>query len=277
MAEPSIYDFMDFRAFLAAWHASQQNNDAEFTKTAVSHRLGLPRTRGYFGDVLSGKKVTDTFLERFCVLLDLRRDEDRYFRCLVRFNQAETPEEKELALDLLTSLRKTPVAALAKDAWDYYRHWRHGAIRALLSLGEFDEKAICRAAAKLHASLTPGQVRDSLELLERLDLVTRSKDGRYAPTTHTLASPEYARDEVFRLLQVQQLDLVRAALLVPGDGNRAIATNLVSMSESAWTRLRERLDQFRSEVRSIVHSDTEPADRVALIAHILLPLHEAQP
>jgi uncharacterized protein (TIGR02147 family) len=277
MTEPNVYEFMDFRAYLVEWYAFRHSNDTKFTKTIVSHRLGLPRTRGYFGDVLSGKKVTDTFLERFCALLDLRRDEDRYFRCLVRFNQAETPEEKELTLELLTSLRKTPVAALARDAWEYYRHWHHGAIRALLSVGLSDEKAICKAAAKLHASLTPGQVRASLELLERLELVRRSKSDGYAPTTRTLASPEYARDEVFRLLQVQQLDLVRAALLVPGDGSRAIATNLVSMSESAWTRVRERLDQFRSEVRSIIHSDNEPADRVALIAHILLPLHEAQP
>jgi len=134
-----IYEFTDFRAWLGAWHAARQVEDPGFTRTEVSHRLGLPKTRGYFSDVLSGKRVSDTFVERFCELLDLPRAEERYFRTLVRFDQAETPEEKELALEQMISLNRAPATELASADWRYYRDWRHGALRALLETGEHDE------------------------------------------------------------------------------------------------------------------------------------------
>lgn len=276
MISPLIYEFTDFRAWLAAWHAVRQAAEPAFTRTEVSHRLGLPRTRGYFSDVISGKRVSDTFLERFCELLDLPRAEERYFRTLVRFDQAETPEEKELALEQMISLNRAPATELASADWRYYRDWRHGALRALLETGDHDESSLPKAAAKLHASFTPGQVKESLSLLLDLGLVRKS-GSHLKPTGKTLASPLWGRDEVFRLLQAQQLDLVRQALLHPGDGTRAVATNLVSVSAEGQDRIRQILERCRAEIRAVVHRDDEPADRILLLANVLLPLHEARP
>lgn len=274
MDNPDIYEYADFRKYLSDWQTVRQTQDPVFTKTHVSHLLGLPRTRGYFSDILGGKRVSDTFLERFVDILDLSRERTRFFRTLVRFNQAETPEEKDLALDQLVSLNHAPVTRLENRAWEYYRSWRHGAVRALLSVHDLDSDSLVRAAAHMTPPLTPGQALQSLELLTELGLVLQDERGFWKPAQATLATPEYAKDEVLRLLQIQQLDLVRKALLEPGDGSRAVATNLVTVSESAWSQIRDRLDKFRSEVRAIAHRDPDPADRVILIASALLPLHE---
>jgi len=274
MSHPSIYEFISFRDWLMQWHTARQTEDPTFTRTEVSHRLGLPRTRGYFSDVLSGKRVTDTFLERFCELLDLPKAEERYFRTLVRFDQAETPEEKELALDQLVALNRAPSFQLEPSTWSYYRDWRHGAIRALLESQDLDEATLPKAAARFQPPFTPGEALESLQLLQGLGVVERNEQGFWKPSQKTLATPLWARDEVFRLLQAQQLDLVRQALVRPGDGNRAIATNLVSVSEAGYDRIRQSLERFRDELRAIVHRDQDPADRVLLIANALLPLHE---
>lgn len=274
MSHPDIYRYTDFRAWLSDWHAARQATDPSFTRTRVSHLLGLPRTRGYFTDVVSGKKVSDTFLERFCELLDLSRAEERYFRCLVRFGQADTPEEKELALEQLHSLGGADGTELDPSTWEYYRSWRHGAIRALLSARDLTEADLPRAASRMHPSITPGQALDSLQLLRTLGLVALDPSGFWKPVDRALASPSWARDEVFRLLQAQQLEIARAALTRPGDGRRAVATNMVSISGSALERLRESLDRFRREVRSIVQRDDEPARHVVLLANILLPIEE---
>lgn len=277
MEQTSIYEFTDFRAWLDVWQKSRQAKDPTFTRTEVSHRLGLPRTRGYFSDVVSGKRVTDTFLERFCELLDLPRQEEKYFRTLVRFDQAETPEEKELALDQLTSLNRVPSSQLDPSTWAYYRDWRHGVVRALLDVEDLDESSLGKAAARLRPPLTPGQALESLRILTDTGVVAKDAQGHFKPVAKTIASPLWGREEVFRLLQAQQLDLVRTSLLQPGDGDRAVATNLVAVSEEACERIREAMDRLRQEVRSIVHRDQAPADRVLLLANILLPLHEARP
>lgn len=277
MDKLSIYEFLDFRAWLAQWHAHRQALDPAFTRTEVSHRLGLPRTRGYFSDVLSGKRVTDTFLERFCELLDLPKAEERYFRTLVRFDQADTPEEKELALDQLTALNRTPVAPSEPAALAYYRDWRHGALRALLETQDLDESSLPKAAAKFRPPFTPGEAKESLDLLLELGLAAKDNRGFLKPTRKTIASPSWAREEIFRLLQAQQFEQIRLALAQPGDGTRAVATNLVAVSGAAQERIRQSLERFRDELRSIVHHDREPADRVLLLANALLPLHEVRP
>ena len=277
MTEPDIFEFASFRDWLARWQAARQATDPSFTRTQVSHRLGLPRTRGYFSDVLSGKKVSDTFLERFCELLDLTKSEERYFRTLVRFDQAETPEEKELALDQLAGLHRAPGTQLDPGSWTYYRDWKHGAIRALLETGDHDEDSLVKAAARLQPPITPHQTAESLRLLESLGLASRGAKGGWKPIQKTLGSPPWGREEVFRLLQAQQLDLVRQALVRPGDGTRAIATNLVSVSSGSLDRIRQSFERFREEIRSIVHRDQESAEHVVLIANALLPLTEASP
>jgi uncharacterized protein (TIGR02147 family) len=273
---PNIYEFTDFRSWLSQWHAVCQQSDPTFTRTEVSHRLGLPRTRGYFSDVLGGKRVSDTFLERFCELLDLTRAEERYFRTLVRFDQADTPEEKELALEQLAALNRAPNLELEPSSWAYYRDWHHGALRALIEAEDLTEETLPKAAARFNPPFTPGQASQSLQILLDLGLAKRTDDGHLKPTDQTIASPTWAKDEIFRLLQAQQLELVRQALTVPGDGSRAIATNLVAVSEAGCDRIRQLVERFRQELRAIVHRDPDPADRVILLANILLPLHEAR-
>lgn len=276
MTRPNIYEFHDFRAWLGEWQGLRQLEDPGFTKTEVSHRLGLPRTRGYFSDVLAGKRVTDTFLERFCELLDLPKAEERYFRTLVRFDQAETPEEKELALDQLVALNRAPGVELDPGSWNYYRDWRHGALRALLEAENLDEHSLPKAAARFRPAFTPGQARASLQLLLDLGLVAKNAAGHFKPTQKTLATPLWAPNEVFRLLQAQQLELLRNALSGPGTGTRAVATNMISVSAAGGQMIRDLLERFRSELRAIVHRDPDPADRVLLVVNALLPLHEAQ-
>ncbi len=277
MSNPDIYRYLNFRAWLEAWQAARQASDPAFTKTKVSHLLGLPKTRGYFSDVLSGKRVSETFLERFCELLDLSRHEERYFRCLVRFDQAETPEAKELALEQLHSQNRAGCTELPPSVWAYYRHWRHGAIRALLDTDSLDESSLPKAAAKMHSSITPKLALESLALLRELGLVREHADGSLKPVDKNISSPAWAKDEIFRLLQAQQLDLVRTALARPGDGRRAVATNIVAVSHGALDQLRDAIDRFRQEIRSIIRQDTDPAEQVVLIANILHPIEEGSP
>lgn len=277
MSTPDIYRYLDFRAWLADWQAARQSKEPEFTKTKVSHLLGLPKTRGYFSDVIGGKRVSDTFLERFCELLDLAHHEERYFRCLVRFDQAETPEEKELSLEQLHSQNRTGCTELDPSVWAYYRHWRHGAIRALLDTKDLDEAALPKAAARMHASITPKLAMESLSLLRDLGLVAVDSEGRWKPVEQSISSPAWAKDEVFRLLQAQQLEVVRTALVRPGDGRRAVATNIVAISSPALDQLRRSLDRFRQEIRSIIRLDDAPAEHVVLVANIIQPVEEGSP
>lgn len=273
MEPKSIYEYSDFRAFLLDWFNQEKERRGKFTKAEVSRALGLPNSRNYFSDLLGGKELSDTFLERLAGLLALPRDQARYFRALVNFQQAANPEKREVALDLLVSLNRSPRTILGDDRMEYFREWRHGAVRALLDTGNYGDEPE-RIARALTPSITPAQARDSLALLARLDLVRKDPAGFWKPSEQAVSSPDGLRDELLVELQIQQLDLVRKSLLKRKAPARFVATNIVSVSQDGFRHLLERMEKTRSEVRSIVHKDADPARRVCQIVFALVPLTE---
>lgn len=272
MTHPSVYGYTDFRRFLVDWLKVRQDEDARFTRSEFHRRLGLPNTRSYLPDVLAGKEVSPTFLDRFAIALELSPEEARFFRVLVRFNQAKSVDERELAFDQLVALNKTPRTVLDPDHYRYYRHWWNGAIRALLAIHDVGDEPR-KVAALLAPAITEGQAKESLQLLSELGLIAMGEAGFWKPTDHTLTTGEGARGDLVRQLQGQQLKLVQNAALKPAsiDG-QVVATNTISVSEEGLAQVRKRLETFRSELRSIVHKDPNPPTRVHLVTLSVVPL-----
>lgn len=271
MDEPSVYSYNDFRKYLSAWQAWAQHRDPVFTKSEFSRRLGLPRTRSFFTDVLSGRKVTDVFVDRFLLVLQLERDEARYFRILVRFNQAETPEDREIAFDQLVGMSRVHQTLLDPKASKYYRHWWNGAIRALLATGDFTDE-VGLIVRRLKPAVTPKQVRESLELLRELRLIEMDDTGFLRPTERSLSTPEQSRDELVKQLQIQQLGIVQTALMAGDDPDRRVFTNTVSISAEGAAMVLDRVENFRRALRAIVQQDPGSQDRVLQISLSLVPL-----
>lgn len=268
---PTIYGYTDYRKFLVDWMEARQAVERRFNRSEMHRRLGLPNTRSYLSDVLAGKDISPTFLERFVAALELGVDEARFFRVLVRFNQATSPEERELAFDQLVSLNRTPRTVIDPRHYRYYRHWWNGAVRALLAIHDVGDEP--RKLARLVSpGITEAQARESLSLLKELELVAKDERGFWKPTQHTLTTGESARGELVRQLQVQQMGLVQNAAMKPGAKGQVVATNTISVSEVGLDMIRKRLERFRSEIRSIVHKDGDPASRVHLVSLAIVPL-----
>lgn len=273
MSYKSIYEYSDFRAFLEDWYDAEKARRGKYSKAEVSRLLGLPNTRNYFSDVLGGKALSDTFLERMVALLALPKDEARFFRALVRFQQCQSPDERDQLLEQLVALNRSPRRILEPERMEYFRHWWHGAIRALLDTGDYGDEPE-RIAKTLIPSITPGQAKASLALLSRLDLIRRDKNRHWRPSDQAVSTPDGFREDLVLQLQTQQLDLVRRSLLTKNAPRRLVATNVVSVSHDGFRHLLERMEKTRSEVRSIVHKDNLPAERVCQVVLALVPLTE---
>lgn len=268
---PTIFAYTDYRKYLVDWMDAKQAQERKFNRSEMHRRLGLPNTRSYLSDVLSGKEVSATFVERFVTALELSGEEARFFRVLVRFNQSTSPEERELAFDQLVSLNRTPRTVLDPRHYRYYRNWWNGAVRALLAIHDIGDEPR-KLANLVQPAITEAQAKESLALLKDLELVAKDERGFWKPTQHTLTTGEGARAELVRQLQVQQLGLVQTAAMRQGPKGQVVATNTISVSENGLEMIRKRLERFRSEIRSIVHKDSEPANRVHLVSLAIVPL-----
>jgi uncharacterized protein (TIGR02147 family) len=269
---PVIYEYNDFRRFIADFHKAKHEQDPTYTKSLMSKLLGLPNSRSYLTHVLAGKKVSDTFVERFIRLFAFNRSEADFFRVLVKFNQAENPNERELYFEQLIALNKTPKKYLYETSFRYYKNWYNAAIRALLNVFDFDGSQFSSLAKKLSPPISVPQAKQAIGLLMTLGLIEKNGQGFYKPTSRSISTEEFVRNEALQLFQIQSLDVAKYAILHDLQQSKLLSTNTISISKYGCRRIEKLIDRFRAQVRSLVHKDENNAETVYQIDVLFFPM-----
>jgi uncharacterized protein (TIGR02147 family) len=258
----NIFEFADFRKFLEDYQQKRKGQDKSFTRSKFCKELGLPNTRSYFHDIISGSKIlSKTYVERFIQALRMDEDEGQYFRILVDFNQSTYDKERELLFDQLISLNRTPKKFVDPKEYEFYRHWYHTAIFSLMEVCDFDSD-YSELAKWVYPPITQNQAKTSIVLLEKLGLIRKNSQGYWKATAKTLDSGRYVKNELIKQYQLQCLELAKKNLLIDQKGVRNFSTVTLSISQSACLLIEKKLQKFKSEVRAIAHKETDPADRI---------------
>lgn len=259
---PTIYDYTDFRQFLKDSQLARCTTDKRYTKSAICKRLGIPKTRSYFNDVLNGRNLSAIYIERFIAVFELDKEAAAYFRILVKFNQADNMQEREFYFDQIIAHSKTTRRIVTEDAYIYYSQWHHSVVRAALETIDFkdDYKML---AEKLYPPITEQMARESITLLKRLSLIEKNTDGYWRLTDKAITTGKNTHNELIKQYHLQCLELAKTSLLKNQTMRHSYSTNTMSISVKGYERLMKRIMQFKSEIRGIIHKyDDEHADRV---------------
>ncbi len=266
----NVFEYNDFRRYLSDWYEARHAEDPSLSKSEVCRLIGLPNSRNFFAGILQGNKISKTFLDRFIALLGLDTDESRFFTVLVKFNQAEESGERELYFDQLIALNRTPKTTLTERYRQYYSQWHHGVVRALIAIIPFTQD-YAALARMIWPPITPKLCKDSVKLLQDLELIQKEADGIWKPTQKAISTPPYAGEEYVRNYQLKCLDLAKHAIMHNRTMPQSISTNTLYVSAQGYQRIQKRIEKLRSEVRSLVHKDSDPADRVCQLDILLFP------
>jgi uncharacterized protein (TIGR02147 family) len=269
---PIIYEYNDFRKFITDFQSAMHERDKRYTKSYMSVQLGLPNSRSYLTHVVNGKKVSDTFVERFIHLFEFNKSEADYFRVLVMFNQAENPDEREMYFEQLIARNKTPKRYLYEASFQYYRHWYNAGIRALLNVYDFDGVDFSELAKKFAMAISASEAKKAFKLLLKLNLITKCENGFYKPTSQSICTEEFVKNEALQVFQIQSLELAKFAVLNDLKQPKFLATNTISISRRGSQRIDKLIDRFRSQVRSLVHKDENRAETVYQLDVLFFPL-----
>jgi len=259
---PDLYAYIDFKKYLSDYYAKRKAFDRSFTHTYICHRLGQLHSNSCFTNVINGRmSLSPTFIDRFIDLLGLSADESKFFRALVNYNQTKSPQEKEFYFDQLVRLNRTPHQVIDKNAYNFYKEWYHSAIRALLDIIDFndDYKAL---AMGLFPAITLKEARASIALLRKLGLISRNDKGFWKPTEKVLITGDAIKDAVIKQFQMKCLDHAKNVLANDEVTMHRNITMTISLSAKAHERILDRIRQFKSELRSIIHKDEFPASDI---------------
>lgn len=269
---PDIFEYINFRDYLADYYKIRKENEPGFTHTYICHRLGQVKSKGYFNNVIMGRiQMTATFVNRFIELLELKGNQANYFRALVNYNQTVSPAEKEFFFEQIIRLNNTPYRIVDKSTYQFYKEWYHGAIRALLDVINFTDD-IRMITSGLYPAITAKHARESLSLLKKLGLIKKNNSGFWKPTDKVIITGEFIRDELIRQYQMKCCSLAQSVIADDNKLNQRNITMTISVSDRAFDRIIERIMGVKSEIRSIVHKDDETATKVCHLNMNIFPM-----
>lgn len=267
----SVFLYMDYRDFLKDWFHLTKGKHPQFSLRAFAQKAGF-RSHNFFKMVMLGQRnLAGESVRKITRALRLDRHEADYFAALIAYNQeTENTLRQKLYETLLQAQEIHHVRTLVQDQYQYYAAWYHTAVRELVSHPEFrgDPQWIAR---RLSPAITPAQARESLDLLQKLGLIERNREGGLRQTDKLLTTGPEVHSRRIAQYHWSLLDLAKSAIDRFPRNNRDISCLTLGISLEMIPVLKRRIQLFREEVMRLISTD-QKTDTVIQLNLQLFPL-----
>ena len=270
-----IFEFLDYREFLKDYYNTKKMANPAFSLRVFSDKIGF-KAKDFISRVMNGeKKLSTQSIPKVASGLRLGKHETEFFVALVKFNQAETMEERNAAFEEMQAVLKVVRFAekqhlLGHTQYMVYSHWRHLTIRSLIGMYGFggDYEAL---AKQVHPHITADEAKKSVKLLEDCQLIKKGKDGKYVLTDNAITTGDRTSRLALRGFHQHCLKLAADSIDRDPPGSRHISGLTLGISQEGYERIVERINAFRKEIALIAEED-ESADKVFQLQFALFPV-----
>ncbi|MEN0061287.1 MAG: TIGR02147 family protein [Myxococcota bacterium] len=259
---PSVFAFLDYRAYLSEWFDAKKVANPKFSHRAFVARTGQ-RSPSLLSDVIAGRRnLTQAGIEGFQKALSLGSTEARFFRLLVQLDQAETPTEKNAVwVDIMASRRFREARRIEGDSVRYLSNWIHPAIRELANRDSFRDDPAW-VARQIRPRITARQARQALDLLFELELLVRHDDGRVSHGGGSVVTPHELAGLAAYNYHQGMLERAKQALSDVQPQERHFLAVTVSAPPSLVPTLKDEFNAFQERILELCANAEPPAGQV---------------
>jgi uncharacterized protein (TIGR02147 family) len=263
--------YLDYRTYLLEFYEEKKKFTRFFSYRYMAKRLGVDHT--YVLRVLSRKShLAYKHITAFVSICGLHGSDAEYFRVLVRLNKSKEQDEILELMERLTLLAGVRTFPIQNEHADVFKSWHHLAIRAMLGYKQFDGD-FAKLADGLNPRISEAQARESVGLLERLNLVRKNPDGGYVLAESLIATGLNQEPEPVRRFQQEMLELGRESIDRHPKEVRDISTVTMAIKLSDMDALRNKIYTFRQEIMGFAERTQFP-DTVFQLNIAFFPLSQ---
>lgn len=266
-----ITEYNDYRCYMRDYY-EERKRTSFFSWREFAKRAGFSSS-GYLKLVCDGKtRLRQDGALKVARAMELSGYRLEYFCMLVEFCDASDERSRvQVFSRMRTLMEENGVRVLGAEAFDYYRSWVNPVVRELAPMMPGAKPS--DIAKMCIPEVTAGEVRNSLELMVRANLLERRPDGTYVQMNKGLTGDPALLSASMKVMQKQVAQLAADAVdNVPAE-ERNISGFTLGISESAYRRLVEEIAAFRKRIKEIVSED-EGCNRVYRLNLQLFPLSE---
>jgi uncharacterized protein (TIGR02147 family) len=249
----NVFEYYDYRKFLRDSYEEMHSKDVKFSYRFIQNKTGIDP--GFLVKVFNGqKRLPEKAIPRFIKLLKLDDHQAEYFTNLVFYGRAKSDIQKKNYFEKLLSYKGPGCRVVETDAYEFYSRWYYTAIRELIGIypftGNFEE-----LANLLVPQITTSEAKEGIELLERLGLISKDQHGRYNQTDRFITTGEKCKKDATRTFHKETIQLASDALERIPQELRDISTITATLSADGFSKLKNKMTQFRKEIMKIVEEE----------------------
>lgn len=270
-----IFEYLDYRGFLKDYYNAKKEANPAFSLRVFSDKIGF-KAKDFISRVMNGdKNLSSQSIPKVASGLRLGKHETEFFVALVKFNQAETTEERNGAFEEMQAVLKVVRFAekqhlLGHTQYMVYSHWRHLTIRSLIGMYGFDGDYET-LARRVHPRITAEEAKKSVKLLEDCQLINKNKNGKYELTESAITTGDRTSKLALQGFHQQCLKLAADSIDRDPPGKRHISGLTLGISQEGYERIVERINAFRKEIALIAEEDKN-SDKVFQLQFALFPV-----
>jgi uncharacterized protein (TIGR02147 family) len=275
----TVFEYTDYRAYLADYYAAQKAANPLFSYQVFARKAGF-KDKGFIHSVIHGQKnLSKQSTVKISLALKHSAQEIDYFENLVFFNQSENLAEKKLFFDRLNAFKSggkeaCRILQLHKEQYELCAVWYHAVIRSLLDMAPF-RGDFTQLARQVIPPITPKQARQSVELLLKLGLARKDRDGVYRLNEKHLSTGPEIQSIAALNYHKHMTQLADFAISTLPAGVRNITGLTMGISRPAYDRIIREIQDFRAKIIDIVNNDPN-AECVYQLNFHLFPLSKSQ-
>lgn len=273
MNRPSVFEYMDYRAFLKEMFRYKKE-----TQPAFSHRY-FARLAGFSAPnflklVMEGERnLTHLSIAGIAKGFKLKKQERDYFENLVFMNQVTDLGERDhyyrkmIAAKAYGSARKIETAQ-----YEYFSRWYLPVIRELVICGDRRQSAE-EIAARLNPPIKTKEAHQALIQLQELGLIHQDENGCWAQTDAMLSTGPEVKSLLVANYHREMIHLAEQAISrFPAD-ERDISALTLSLDSRRLSELKQKIYEFRRQLLQQYGQD-EAVNQVVQINIQLFPVSQ---
>lgn len=245
---PLIYEYQDYRSFLASILQSRKKQRRQFSINAWARRLNLNSSSTLIMILKGQRNPGPQLVNKLVTDLKLNPAEGEYFRNLVQLEKTHREDEHLRQVLLEKLIKKDPTRSFRPISFDIFRvfsSWIPGAIRELVALPGF-RSDIDWIQSQLRFKVTKPEIIQSIRSLIAVGLLKKNAEGMIAYTEPVQSSYDIAHESK-KQLHESFLDIAKEAV-------RTIDPLEREISGMTFTMKAEDLPILKDRIRDLLHT-----------------------
>lgn len=267
----SVYNYLDYRLFLRDKFQEMKDRNRHFSYRLFNRLAGI-RSSAHLKLVVDGKRnVGEDLARKMTHGFRLNEEETLFFQNLVKFNQSTTYEAKNRFFCELSKYKKfTDVKHLESAHYHLYSNWHYLVILEMLTLDTQAPKTIHWIHKHLKSPVAIRAIREAIQELKRLDLITEKEDGTFEKKETLLTALSSVASLAMINFYIRMSEMAMRAVQEQRPEDREFAALTVALSQEGFQNAKKEIQKFKKKIHSLMEKSIHQPKCV--VAHINLQL-----